>query len=125
MKAWPLLRANWTSLADLHRASHPLESRFLNTRDTHRVLSEERGRELEAVQKKMLMACRSLMERLETGERTGTLGPEINALVAYESRLRAARTWPYDTAMLRTLFLSVVVPGGAAAARLLPELLLQ
>jgi len=98
---------------------------FLNMRDTHRVLSQERRRELEAVQRRMLVACRSLMERLETGERTGTLGPEINALVAYGSRLRAARTWPYDTAMLRTLFLSVVVPGGAAAGRVLSELLLQ
>lgn len=51
-------------------------------------------------------------------------GPDV-VLVAYESRLRSARTWPYDTAMLRTLFLSVVVPGGAAGARVLSQLLFQ
>ena len=35
---------------------------------------------------------------------------EANLLMAYEQRLREARTWPYNTAMLRTLFLSVLVP---------------
>jgi hypothetical protein len=30
--------------------------------------------------------------------------------VAYEKRLTEARTWPYNTAMIRTLFLSVLVP---------------
>ena len=46
----------------------------------------------------------------------GTLGAEINALVAYETRLQAASTWPYDTAMLRTLFFSVIFPAVAALA---------
>ena len=50
-------------------------------------------------------------------ESTGSLGAEINALVAHEQRLEEARTWPYNTAMLRTLFVSVVIPGGAALAR--------
>ena len=89
---------------------------FLNMRDTHRVLAAEKKRELEAVQRNILRACRALMERVETNESTGPLAAEINALVAYEQRLRATRTWPYDTAMLRTLFFSIIIPGGVALA---------
>jgi hypothetical protein len=35
---------------------------------------------------------------------------EFTALAAYEARLRAAPTWPYNTAMLRTLGLTIFVP---------------
>jgi hypothetical protein len=55
----------------------------------------------------------------------GTLGPEINALAACESRLRAARTWPYNTGMIPTLFVSIVVPGGAAAAGFISDQLFR
>jgi hypothetical protein len=30
--------------------------------------------------------------------------------VAYEARVRAAQTWPYNTAMLRTLFFTILIP---------------
>ena len=96
---------------------------FLNMRPTHRVLATEKKRELAAVQRNILLACRGLMARMDAGEGTGTLGAEINALVAYEERLRAASTWPYDTAMLRTLFFSVILPGIAALARVIAEVM--
>ena len=50
------------------------------------------------------------------------MGSEINALVAYEERLKATSTWPYDTAMLRTLFFSVIIPGVATLARVISEM---
>ncbi len=106
---------NW--LMYLILALVPILLFFLNMRDTHRVLAAEKGRELEAVQRNILRACRALMERVETNESTGPLAAEINALVAYEQRVEAARTWPYNTSMLRTLFFSVLIPGGAALAR--------
>jgi hypothetical protein len=96
---------------------------FLNMRPTHRVLAAEKNRELDVVQASILRACRALLARIEEAENTGTLGTEINALVAYEERLLATSTWPYDTAMLRTLFFSVIIPGGAALARVVGELM--
>jgi hypothetical protein len=96
---------------------------FLNMRPTHRVLAAEKKRELAVVQRNILLACRALMARIDAQEGTGTLGAEINALVVYEERLRAASTWPYDTAMLRTLFFSVIVPGIAALVRVIAEIM--
>jgi hypothetical protein len=90
---------------------------FLNMRDTHRVLVTEKKRELDAVQGHILHACRALIQRLDAGESTGDLGVQINALITYEERLLAARTWPYNTTMLRTLFVSVIIPAGAAIVR--------
>ncbi len=97
---------------------------FLNMRPTHRVLATEKRRELAAVQRNILLACRALMARIDAEESTGTLGAEINALVAYEKRIQTASTWPYDTAMLRTLFFSVIFPAVAALARIIGEVLL-
>jgi hypothetical protein len=96
---------------------------FLNMRPTHRVLAAEKTRELDAVQGNILRACRTLVARIDAEESTGTLGAEICALVAYEERLQATSTWPYDTAMLRTLFFSVIIPGAAALARVVGELM--
>lgn len=101
----------------------PFLAFFLNMRDTHRVLAEEKRRQLEAVERSIRLASRTLMKHIDQSERTGSLGADINALVAYEARLKAARTWPYNTSMLRTLFVSVVIPGGAALAQAISELL--
>jgi hypothetical protein len=94
---------------------------FLSMRDTHRVLASEKQRELALVQKRVVRSSRLLMEVPETSQDAGMLGAEINALAAYEQRLQAASTWPYDTAMLRTLLFSVILPGGAALARAVSE----
>ena len=96
---------------------------FLNMRPTHRVLAAEKKQALGAVQERILLACRALMARIEEQEDTGTLGAEINALVAYEKRIQETSTWPYDTAMLRTLFFSVIFPAVAALARIVGEFL--
>jgi hypothetical protein len=96
---------------------------FLNMRETHRVLSAEKTRELKEVQGRIVLASRTLIQRLDAGRSAGSLGAEISALVAYEKRVQAARTWPYNTSMLRTLFVSIIVPGGAALAGFLSEML--
>jgi len=98
---------------------------FLSMRDTHGVLGVQKRRELEAVQRSILETCRLLMARREAGEGSGGLAAEINALVAYEERLKAARTWPYDLPMLRTLCVSVVFPAVAAVGKVVVERLLE
>jgi hypothetical protein len=101
----------------------PIVVFFLSMRPTHRVLAAEKERELDAVQTKIRQACRTLMARLDAGEGTGTLGADASALVAYEERIQAASSWPYDMPMLRTLFFSVIFPGAAALARVVGELM--
>ncbi len=101
----------------------PLLIFFLNMRPTHRVLAAEKNRQIEAVQGHLQNKYRALVGRLEDHETTGDLPAEIAALVAYERHLQNARTWPYNTTMLRTLFFSVLVPGATLLGRLAIEIL--
>jgi hypothetical protein len=106
---------NWLVYASL--ASFAVLIFFLNMRDTHRLLAGAKKRELETVQQRILQASRMLMDRAAGDESSGSLAAEINALSVYEDRLAAARTWPYNTAMLRALFFSLVIPALAELAK--------
>ncbi len=64
-------------------------------------------------------SCRELLKRIDQNKGTSRLSAEINALEACIRRLQMARTWPYNTSMLRTLFFSVLIPGGTALARII------
>jgi uncharacterized membrane protein (UPF0136 family) len=83
---------------------------FLNMRETHRLLAFEKKRQLQAVTQKIRLASGVMQSRIERDESLGELAVEFTALVAYETRLRVASTWPYNTGMLRTLFFSILVP---------------
>ena len=48
---------------------------------------------------------------------------QLRAWIALESRLESTSSWPFDTAMLRRMFLAISIPGAAAGARILPNLL--
>lgn len=98
---------------------------FLNMRPTHRVLTAAKQRELEPLQGQINASCRALAQKMERNKETGSLPAEINALIAYEQRLLAARTWPYNINMLRTLFFSVLIPIGSVMARLMAEVFLK
>jgi hypothetical protein len=91
---------------------------FLSMRPTHRLLSAEKKRELIPVQARINSACRELIKYQDQRQDSGQLPAEINALVTYEQRLLAARTWPYNVIMLRTLFFSVFIPLGSILVRL-------
>jgi hypothetical protein len=104
-------------LAYLPLALVPVVVFYLNMHPTHRVLAAAKNQELARVQGHLLQACRALVQRLDEGQETDNLPAEINGLTTYEQRLQAARTWPYDTAMLRTLFFSVLVPAGSVLVR--------
>lgn len=112
---------NWLILLLL--ALVPILVFFLNMRDTHRVLAVEKKKELAAVEGNILRTCRTLMDSIEGGEDASRPAAEINALTVYEERVNAARTWPYNTRMLRTLLFSVVIPAAAALGRLAGDVL--
>jgi hypothetical protein len=96
---------------------------FLSMRPTHSLLAAEKKRDLKPVQARINSACRELVLCLDQHRESGQLPDEINALVTYEQRLLAARTWPYNVSMLRTLFFSVLIPLGSILARIAVDFL--
>jgi hypothetical protein len=88
----------------------PLLVFFLHMRPTHRVLAQAREQELSAVRRQLFDACRRLVRLEQAGKGAGELPAVINALGGFEKTLAEARTWPYDTATLRTLAVSIFIP---------------
>jgi len=99
-----------TWLLFLPLMSVPVIVFFLNMGATHRLLAFEKKRQLRAVLEGIVRTSHELQRRLASGERLGELAVEYTALSAYEARLRAASTWPYNIAMLRTLSLTIFAP---------------
>lgn len=89
----------------------------LNMRPTHRLLRRARRDELQQVTPQVNSSSRRPAGLLEQGQPTGNLAAEIGARMADKRRLVSARTWPYNTAMLRTLTLSVFIPLATIVAR--------
>jgi hypothetical protein len=96
---------------------------FLNMAPTHRRLQAARDGELRKVQALIRRECSDLVQRLEKADEATAGAQHISALTAYESRLLQARTWPYNTTMLRTVFVSVMIPGATMIGRFVAELL--
>jgi len=103
----------------------PVAIFFFSMRGTHHMLANAKRQELQTTVRANIALCRTLLARLAAGENGGDLAAQINALSAYEQRVRATRTWPYNTPMLRTLFLSVIAPAAAGLARAVTPLLLD
>ena len=96
---------------------------FLNMLPTHRLLSNEKQNRLKSIQEIINKSCLELQQRIEQQKNSGNLPVEIQAFGFYEQRIMAARTWPYNTDMLRTLFFSVLVPIGTLLVRVGFEIL--
>jgi hypothetical protein len=101
----------------------PLVLFFLNMAPTHRVLAHAKAQELKSVRFQMYNTCRILLHKMEDNQETKNIPAEITALAVYEKQLRETRTWPYNTAMLRTLFFSVLIPVGTLIGRIVIEAL--
>ena len=100
----------------------PLVVFFLNMAPTHRRLQAARDTELKRVEALIRQECTAMVRQVEAGEEPSGAEHRITALTAYELRLQQARTWPYNTAMLRTVFVSVLIPGGTMVGRVVAEL---
>jgi hypothetical protein len=96
---------------------------FLNMAPTHRLLQTTRDAELKRVGGLIGRECAALVRQLEAGDEATAAAERISALTAYEARLLQARTWPYNTAMLRAAFVSVLIPGGTMVGRVMAELI--
>jgi hypothetical protein len=96
---------------------------FLNMRGAHRVLATTKRRQLEFVDRTLVDVYRRFQQLVAEECDTLTLATKINAIAAIKHELKTARTWPYNTEMLRTLFISVLAPLFAGLARLAESLL--
>jgi hypothetical protein len=99
---------NWLSI--LPFLVIPVVIFFLSMGNTHRVLAQEKKHALQVVTQKIHHANSLLRSRIANDEVLGDVAVEYTALVAYEARIKAAATWPYNTAMVRTLSFTTVVP---------------
>lgn len=99
--------------------SLPLTIFFLNMYPIHRVLTDAKEKELKAVRSRLHASFRELSRCLDEHRDPRGITETIQALGLYEMHLREARTWPYNTSILRTLFVSVLIPGGTLLARVI------
>ena len=90
---------------------------FLNTHNVHRVLAATKQQQLEAVERHLARAYYRLEELIAENGDTYAVATELNALATSKHELKAVRTWPYNTEMLRTIFFAIVVPLFIATAR--------
>jgi hypothetical protein len=95
---------------------------FISMRPTHQILAAKKKQTLEPVTERINQSCQDLQAQLDNGKNPGDLPSQISALVAYEQRLSAARTWPYNVTTLRTLFFSVLIPLLSVLARIAVDL---
>jgi hypothetical protein len=90
---------------------------FLNMYPTHRVIAVARDGEQREAKARIRASYRDLLARRNDGLNAESIPAEINALVAYDQLLQKARTWPYNTAMLRALGVSLLIPVGTTLVR--------
>lgn len=83
----------------------------------HRVLQRVKQEKLANVQRMIGQAFGRLETPTADGADTQRMATEMQAWLMLEQRLKQTRTWPYDTEILRTLFLSVLTPLFVAIAR--------
>jgi hypothetical protein len=101
----------------------PMVLFFLNMLPTKQVLANAKNQELAAVCDQLQKSCRKLLRLMDAGVEETHLPEKISALSIYEKQLKETPTWPYNTAILRTLFFSVLIPVGTLIGRIVLETL--
>lgn len=83
---------------------------FLSMRDTHRVLTTEKKRELEVVNQRLHEVTSHFRRAMAADKMDGEVSATLAGLLAYERRIRSAPTWPYNMTMIQTLLFSILLP---------------
>ncbi len=96
---------------------------FVNTHNVHRILAAAKRQQLGSVEQHFSQAYYRLEELISEKQDTNAVAMEINALAAAKRELKGTRTWPYNTEMLRTLFISIMTPIAVASSRLVAAFL--
>lgn len=96
---------------------------FLNMAGTHRLLASAKKLELAAVDHKISRQYRQLLEHEQDRHDMQPAAAELIGWVAAKQELKLTRTWPYNTEMLRTLVVTVLIPIVVGLARIVGPLL--
>jgi hypothetical protein len=97
---------------------------FLSMRHTHQKLADQKATELLKARKNISSCFQALQLHPDTNQNVREISTELDLWTKYELRLKEARTWPYNTAMIRTLVISVLLPAIVSLAqRILSTLL--
>ena len=92
---------------------------FLGMYSTHRLLSSTRREQLTLAQGHVAAAYDRLQKAAAATPEASAAATEFNAWTGAKQELRMARTWPYNTEMLRTLVVSGLVPLAVGLVRVL------
>jgi hypothetical protein len=92
---------------------------FFNMRDTHRVLSDAKDDLRASVDRSLSTALYKFQELSSSGEDTQLITAEINTWAVFKQEVKGARVWPYNTEMLQTLTVSVLLPLIIGLARII------
>jgi hypothetical protein len=92
---------------------------FFNMSDTHRVLADAKDDIRASVDRSLATALYKLQELSSNGGETQLIAAEINAWAIFKQQVKETRAWPYNTEMLRTLFVSVLTPLIIGLARII------
>ena len=90
---------------------------FLSMQPTHRLLADRKQSELVKAREMIWEGFQGLRTSPQGREDIVTISTELNLWLKYEELLKNARTWPYNTAMLRTLVVSVLLPAAVSIAQ--------
>lgn len=90
---------------------------FLGSSSAHRAMSGAKQEQIDLARDHATTA----IQRLRAGDASESIAASATAWIAYERRIVEAPSWPFNTAMLRRLAISIAVPGAAVLARVLPN----
>jgi hypothetical protein len=96
---------------------------FVNMYSTHRLLTDTKGRQLTIAENEFAQTYRQLRQLAASNQDTHFAATELNAWAVAKQEIKATRTWPYNTEMLRTLFISIMMPLAVGISRLVAALL--
>ena len=96
---------------------------YLNMYGTHRLLRQLKEEQLSSAEAKFAQAYHRLQTDTASAGESYHAATEVNAWIAVKHEIKQTQTWPYNTEMLRTLFVSVLTPIALVFARVFGPLL--
>lgn len=96
---------------------------FVNMYSTHRLLASTKKQQMAVVDHKFIQTYYQLQELGNRRLDIHSAATELNAWAVAKQELKQTRSWPYNTEMLRTLFVSVLIPIMVGLARVVGPLL--
>ncbi|MCP4164844.1 MAG: hypothetical protein GY759_02990 [Chloroflexi bacterium] len=96
---------------------------FVNMYSTHRLLAATKKQQIATADGRFVQIYHQWQELDTSDQDTYSVAMKLNAWAVVKYELMLTRSWPYNTEMLRTLFITVLIPVLVSVARLISPLL--